>query len=197
MKLGIYIGSFNPVHKVHTGIVDDLLDNNVVDKVIVIPACSSYHLKSGLVSFEHRYNMLKLAFNDKVIISELEKEKYHYTCENIAILKDLYPNDDLYLIIGADNLLELNTWKNYIYLLDNCHFIVYGRDGVNIKEYLNNSFTNYSNKFIIRASIRQASSTNIRKLIKEGEPFISELDEKVYDYIKKHNLYEWGNKNEY
>lgn len=196
MRLGVYIGSFNPVHKAHVGIVRDLLDSDVVDNVIVIPACSSYHLKSGLVSFEHRYNMLKLALDDKVIVSELEKEKYHFTYENIEILKEQYKNDDLYLVIGADNLLELNTWKNYAYLLDNCYFIVYARNNIDMRGYINNSFTNHSNKFIIRESIKEVSSTSIRKLIKEGRTFIDELDVNVYEYIKRHNLYEWGSKNE-
>lgn len=197
MKIGVYIGSFNPVHKVHEGIVKELLSNEIVDKMIVIPACSSYHLKSGLESFEDRYNMLDLVFDDNVIISELEKDEYHFTYQNIEILKNNYPDDDLYLIIGADNLIELNTWKNYRYLLENCYFIVYGRNDINISEYINNSFTNYTNKFIIRESIDDVSSTKIRKLIKEGEFFISELNNEVYEYIKEHNLYGWGNKNEY
>ena len=197
MKLGVYIGSFNPVHMVHEGIVKELLDNKIVDKLIVIPACSSYHLKSGLESFKDRYNMLDLVFSDDVIISELEKDEYHYTYQNIEILKKNYPSDDLYLIIGADNLIELNTWKNYTYLLENCYFIVYGRNGIDTGEYINNSFTNYKNKFIIRKSIDEVSSTKIRKLIKEGESFINELDTKVYDYIKEHKLYGWGNENEY
>ena len=192
MKIGVYIGSFNPVHNVHIKIVNDLINNNIMDKIIVIPASSSYHLKSGLEDFSHRHNMLKLAFNsDKVIVSELEKEKYHFTFENIMILKDLYKNDDLYLIIGADNLIELNTWKNYEYLLDNCNFIVIGRDDIDTTWYINNSFTNYKNKFIIMESIYSMSSTYIRENLNKNIVPNDCLNEKVLDYIKKNNLYGW------
>ena len=71
------------------------------------------------------------------------------TYENIKTLKKIY-NDDLYLIIGADNLIELNTWKNHTYLLENCKFIVFDRNGIDVKKYIKSFFENYENKFIIK-----------------------------------------------
>ena len=100
MKIGIYIGSFNPVHLVHEEIVKILLKEDM-DKIIVVPTNSNYHLKNGLEDFNHRFNMLNLSFDeDKIIVSDLEKDNYHFTYQNIEILKKIYPNDELYLIMG-------------------------------------------------------------------------------------------------
>lgn len=195
MKIGVYIGSFNPIHLVHEKIVNILL-NEELDKIIIIPANEKYHLKKGLEEFKHRYNMINLVFSKNVIVSELEKDSYHYTCENIKTLKDMYENDDLYLIIGADNLIELNTWKNYKYLLENCNFIVFNRNEIDITEYIKNNFKNYENKFIIKKEIANISSTLIRKKLKYGEEVSLYLNEKVIEYIEKNNLYE-VNGNEY
>ena len=113
----------------------------------------------------------------------------YYTYQNIDILKRVYPNDDLYLVIGADNLFELNTWRNYSYLLENCNFIVYGRNDLNIESYINNNFTNYKNKFIIREPIGMLSSTLIRESIKKGENIEKYLSEPVKNYVLEKHLY--------
>lgn len=187
MKIGIYIGSFNPVHLVHEKIVNIVL--NDVDKVIIIPTGDNYHLKSNLTSYYHRYNMLKLVFDNKIEVSNIEKDKYHFTYENIQILKDKYKNEELYLIIGADNLIELNTWKNYDYILNNCNFIVFGRDNINIEEYITNTFTNYENKFIIKEEIKNISSTLIRNKLINNENANEYLNIKVLNYIFENKLY--------
>lgn len=190
MKIAIYIGSFNPIHLMHEKIVKDLLTNNFMDKVIVIPTGDNYHLKNNLVSFKDRFNMLTLAFNNEnIIISDIEQKEYHYTYQNISILKEKYPNDELYLVIGADNLFELNTWKNYTYLLDTCFFIVYGRNDLNIDSYINNNFTNYKRKFIIKEQIGELSSTIIRNSIKENKNIDNYISKPIKEYILKNNLY--------
>jgi nicotinate-nucleotide adenylyltransferase len=93
------------------------------------------------------------------------------------------------LIIGADNLIELNTWKNYKYLLENCYFIVYKRNELDISSHINKYFTNYSNKFIIKSQLDNVSSTLIRERIRNNLPINNYLNIKVADYIAKHNLY--------
>ena len=190
MKLGVYIGSFNPVHLVHEEIVRNLIKDDFLDKVIVVPTNEGYHLKKGLVPFKNRFDMLELAFNNKdVIVSDIEKYEYHFTYENISVLKEKYPNDDLYLIIGADNLHELNTWKNYEYLLENCNFIVFGRNEFDIETYINNNFTNHKLKFIIKEPLGKLSSTLIRENIKNGISVEEYLSKPVMEYIEKEHLY--------
>lgn len=189
MKIGVYIGSFNPVHIVHEKIVNILLKQDL-DKIIIVPNNEKYHLKNSLEEFKHRFNMLKLVFNETVTVSDIEKNKYNYTYENIEILKEKYKNDELYLIIGADNLLELNTWKNYKYLLDNCFFIVFNRNNINISDYIIENFTNYENKFIIKEPIDNISSTLIRNKLKNNESVEVYLKKEVIEYIEKNKLYE-------
>lgn len=190
MRLGVFAGSFNPVHIGHEKIANLLLKDNIIDKIIIIPTNEKYHLKNNLLTFENRYNMLKIAFENKnIIISEIEKEKYHYTFENIKILKELYKNDELYLIIGADNLFELKEWKNYEFLLDNCKFIVFSRNNLNVSGYINKHFTNYANKFIIKEQIDNISSTFIRERIKNKLSVNEYLNKCVLTYIKENNLY--------
>lgn len=191
MKIGICIGSFNPIHIGHEKMINLLIENSDIDIAIVIPAGDNYHLKSNLISYTDRFNMLKLSFNNrKIIISDLEKEKYHYTYENIKILKEKYINDELYLVIGADNLIELDTWKNYDYILKNCNFIIYERNNINIDEYLNNHFTNYKNKIIIKKEIGSISSTFIRDLLKNKDSAVTKyLNSNVLSYITSKNLY--------
>ena len=191
MKIGVYIGSFNPVHLDHEEIANNLLNDKTVDKIVVVPTSDKYHLKSNLVSFNDRYKMLELAFkgNENVVISDIEREEYHYTYQNMAILKEKYKSDELYLIIGADNLFELNTWKNYIDLLNGNSFIVFGRNDLNIEEYININFTNWKNKFIIKEPVGNLSSTLIRESVKEGNNLDGYLSASVRDYILEKHLY--------
>ena len=191
MKIGVYIGSFNPVHLDHEDIANNLLNDKTVDEIVVVPTSSSYHLKSNLVSFDDRYKMLELAFkgNKNIVVSDIEREEYHYTYQNMAILKEKYYGDELYLIIGADNLFELNTWKNYLDLLNGNSFIVFGRNGLNIEEYININFTNWKNKFIIKEPVGNLSSTLIRESIKNGDNLDVYLSASVKDYILEKRLY--------
>ncbi len=189
MKIGLFIGSFNPVHNDHHKIVE--IAKSYVDKIIVIPTNEKYHLKSNLISFKHRYEMLKLVFKEEdIIVSDLEKEKYHYTYQNIKKIRKEYKNDDLFLIMGADNLLELKTWKNYRYLLNNCFFIIFKRNNIDIETLINNCFTKHLNKFIIVSSkLNDISSTLIRNKLENNEDVKVYLNESILNYIKKNNLY--------
>ena len=191
MKIGVYIGSFNPVHLDHEDIANNLLNDKTVDEIVVVPTSSAYHLKSNLVSFDDRYKMLELAFKDNknIVVSDIEREEYHYTYQNMAILKEKYYGDELYLIIGADNLFELNTWKNYLNLLNGNSFIVFGRNDLNIEEYININFTNWKNKFIIKEPVGNLSSTLIRESIKNGDNLDAYLSTSVKDYILEKRLY--------
>lgn len=191
MKIGVYIGSFNPVHLDHEDIANNLLNDKTVDEIVVVPTSSAYHLKSNLVSFDDRYKMLELAFKDNknIVVSDIEREEYHYTYQNMAILKEKYYDDELYLIIGADNLFELNTWKNYLDLLNGNSFIVFGRNDLNIEEYININFTNWKNKFIIKEPVGNLSSTLIRESIKNGDNLDAYLSTSVKDYILEKRLY--------
>lgn len=180
MKIGIYIGSFNPPHKGHIYVVKYLLENNVVDNVLIIPT-GNYWDKNNLVDLSHRINMLKLYENDKIKVDN-ENNNYPWTYLLMRKLSEVYPNDSLHLIIGADNIKDFNKWKEYQELLK-YHIIIMNRDGINIREYLKN----YPNgHFTVLEDFHpiEISSTELR-----SNTDSEYLDEPVRQYIKTHNLY--------
>ena len=185
MKLGVYIGSFNPPHKGHIYVTNYLLDNKVVDKVLIIPT-GSYWDKQNLAPLKDRINMLKL-YETKNIIIDTENNKYNYTYELMRNLNNKYPNDELYLIIGADNIINFDKWKNYEELLQ-YKIIIMNRNNIDIKRYTN---AYPKGKFIILKDFKNIdiSSTKIRNNISNKY-----LDKEILKYIKENNLYKNNNK---
>ncbi len=179
MKLGIYVGSFNPVHNGHLKVINYLLDNNYVDKVLVLPT-PNYWDKQDLVDINHRVNMFKMFETEKIIVDDIHN-KYPYTYLLLRSIKKDYPNDLLYLIIGADNLVNLDKWKNIDEILEN-KVLVLNRYDIDMDKYLvkfNRS------KFIIISNFNyiNISSTEIRN----GN--YKELNSKVKKYIEENKLY--------
>ena len=183
MKLGIYVGSFNPVHKGHKYIMDHLLDKDIVDKIIVIPT-GNYWNKQDLINIRDRINMLKFYESDKVIVNETLNE-INYTYQILNKLEEEYKNDKIYLIIGADNIPKFHLWKNIDEILQH-KVIVLNRDNINIDKYIN-EFKNKDN-FIVVKDFKKVdiSSTQIRDNVDKNKDL---LDTKVYKYIKENNLY--------
>lgn len=188
MRIGVYVGSFDPVHIGHMHIVYYLLNNNYLDKVIIVPTCN-YWDKNNLTSLEYRIGMLKFYENDKIIINT----KYNglsYTYEILEKLGSDYSNSMLYLIIGADNLVKFNLWKNVDKILEN-KVLVLPRNGINSSEYINN-FKEKDN-FIVLDNFKEMdiSSSMIRsRLYKRDYEGINEyLNSVVLDYIYKNSLY--------
>ena len=181
MKLGIYMGSFNPPHLGHERVINYLLENNIIDKVLVIPTLNYWH-KNDLVDIKHRINMLKYLENENIIIDN-KHNKYIYTLELLHELEKKYPKESLYPIIGADNLISFDKWKNYQELLD-YPFIVMNRDNLDVDKYLkkypNNHFiiiNNFVNLMISSSKLRE----NLDK---------DYLNPKVLKYIQKNHLYQ-------
>lgn len=184
MKVGVYVGSFNPPHLGHKQVIDTLLNKKIVDKVIIVPS-NSYWDKKVDVSVSDRINMLKYFENDNVSVNE-ELNSKEYTYEVLDELSKKY--DDLYLIIGADNIINFNKWKNVDRILNN-HVIVMKRNNIDI----NNHLSEFDKKrFIIvdNANIN-ISSTYIREKIKnkEYESLKGLIDNHILNYIKENHLY--------
>ncbi len=186
MKLGIYVGSFNPVHKGHIEVVNYLLEKKYVDKVMIIPT-GNYWDKNDLIDVSHRINMLRTYETENIIIDN-KLNNFQYTYEVIDELKKHY--EKIYLIIGDDNLVNLHLWKNIDKILLN-KIIVMNRNGIDLNQYINN-FENKENFIMVRDySPVDVSSTKIRNLITNNntEELNKFLDEKVIKYIKDNNLY--------
>ncbi len=177
MKLGVYIGSFNPVHVGHIDLINYLLRNKYIDKALIIPTVE-YWNKTNLLPLNDRINMLKFFENDLIKI-DTEHNNYQYT---IDLMEELENNcdDTLYLIIGADNIVDFDKWKDYKKLLK-YNIIVLARGDIDITKYtnrLNGKFTVVDNYPYI-----DISSTKIRN--GENDEY---LDPKVLKYIKENNI---------
>lgn len=180
MKLGIFVGSFNPVHEGHIKVVNYLLENKYVDKVLML-ATPNYWDKQDLIVLKHRVNMLKFYSKENLIIDDIHN-KNPYTYQVLRSIKHDYPNDELYLIIGADNIINLDKWKNIEEILT-YKIIVVKRDNIDIERYLD-KFP--KEQFIIIPNFPniEVSSTEIRNGNNKY------LKKEVQEYIKRNHLYE-------
>ena len=185
MKIGVFVGSFNPVHKGHIKIANYIV-SNYVDKVIIIPT-GNYWNKTNLIDIKDRINMLKFYENDKIIINNT-LNNLEYTYEVINELKKIYKDDKLYLIMGADNIVNFDKWRNYAELLK-IGFIIFKRNDIDINYYLDK--LNKKNDVIIIDNVEEIniSSTEIRNMIKDNKNLDNLINKKVIDYIKNNNLY--------
>ena len=179
MRLGIYVGSFNPVHIGHIDVVNYLINKKYVDKVLIVPTLN-YWNKFNLIDIKHRINMLKLYENENIKI-DTKNNKYIYTYELLNKLNKEY-DDELYLIMGADNIIEFDKWKNYKEIL-NYKIIIVNRDNIDIEKYIKKYNTN---NFIVVSNYKyiDISSTEIRNNLNSKY-----LDERVRDYINKNELF--------
>lgn len=193
MRIGILGGSFNPSHKMHFKMGLDLINKGYVDKIIYVPTGSKYKYKNNLIADEHRFKMLELMIkNDsRFEVSDYELKDYVvYTCDTLKYFKEMYPNDDIYFVCGADNLSYVDEWKNGIFLLENYKFLVIKRYTDDIDEILKRYDKYRDNIIISDVEPDSLSSTEIRNRIKNSEDILELLDRDVYEYIINNNLYE-------
>ena len=179
MRLGVYVGSFNPVHIGHIDVVNYLIKEKYVDKVLIVPTLN-YWNKFNLIDIKHRINMLKYFENEDIKI-DTKNNKYIYTYELLNKLSKEY-DDELYLIMGADNIIEFDKWKNYKKLLK-YKIIIVNRNNIDINKYIKKYDTN---NFIVINDYKyiDISSTELRENLNSKY-----IDKKVLDYIKKNNLF--------
>lgn len=183
MKIGVYVGSFNPPHKGHIKIVKHLLNKKIVDKILIIPT-NNYWNKTNIIDLNHRINMLNFFKTNNIIINNT-LNNLEYTYQVFRELKK--DNNEYSLILGADNIVSFAKWKNYEELL-NQELIIINRDNLDIKKYLNE--LNKKDKYkIINIKNIDISSTYIRENIKNEKLIKNIIDKQVLDYIKKENLY--------
>ena len=193
MKIGIFGGSFNPPHKMHLNIVEELLNEKVLDKVIIVPTGLHYSYKNNLVSNEHRYNMLKIMtkHNNKIEVSDFEfKDEEIHSYDTLEYYKNIYKNDTIYFVCGLDNISYVDKWYKGEYLLNNYKFLVITRDTNNLDEILLKYEKYKDNIIITNIKSNTISSSYIRDELSEKNYNLNDyLDQKVIDYIKENKLY--------
>lgn len=186
-KIGFFGGCFNPPINTHVNLANNLIEANIVDKVIFVPV-GDYYQKQNLVTSIHRYNMLKLACsNYKNLevenIASTHKEKL-FAKDTFKLLYEKYHNNtDIYLIMGSDNFEKMPKWKNYGDIIKKYKFIVLER----LKHETTSNLENvlyFKNK-----QIEDISSTAIRNKLKSKEDVSNWINKDVLKYIHENKLY--------
>lgn len=198
MKTGIFGGTFNPVHKGHIMLAEYCMESVGLDRIIMIPTAVPPHkISNDLASEDDRLNMCKLACRGKenffVSDIEIKRQGKSYTYETLTQLKEIYPDDHLYTIMGADMFLTLDRWKNPKIIFEKSSIITIPRDEEN-KHELENFYNKVlkamgASSVILPNPVMSVSSTFIRENLDNFNLISDMLDKGVYDYIIKNNLY--------
>jgi len=191
MKIGLYFGTFNPIHVGHLIIANHMAENSDLEQIwLVVTPHNPHKQKSTLLDDYQRLHLVHLATEDypKIKPSDIEFKlaQPNYTVHTLAHLKDHFPQHDFSLIMGEDNLNSLHKWKNFEYIIENHDLYVYPRVSVNDE---NNDLLNHARVHKVAAPIVEISSTFIRENIKNKKNFRPLLPEKVWEYIDHNNLY--------
>lgn len=196
-KLGIIGGSFDPVHKGHLSSAEFVYRTLNLDKVIFVPAFIAPH-KIGLefAPAADRYRMTELAVQDyhyfDVSDVELKRSGISYTYDTVLELKKQYPGYELFFIVGADSVPQLNTWNHIYELLNEVTFVAVARPGyakafARAREYFGG--LGEEKIMLLKMPEQPVSSTEIRECIKNGESIDGMVPEAVRDYILEKGLY--------
>lgn len=191
MQIGLFFGSFNPIHMGHLVIANQLVEHTDMDQVWFIVSPQNPHKsKVGMLNEYDRLNLVEQAIedNDNLRVNNIEftLPKPSYTVDTLAHLADKFPNYRFSLIMGADNLASLPKWKNPEAILNHYHVYVYKRPGYEAPK----APENFKNKVhIVEFPQMDISASYIRECVKQGISIKYLVHEKVRLYIEKMNLY--------
>lgn len=205
-KIGIFGGTFNPVHNTHLEVAREVLEKTELDGILFIPAAASPWRteEKDMADARDRIAMVSLAIKgeDRFFVSDMEarREGLSYTFDTVSLLKERYPETDFYLVLGMDAMLGIRFWHRGDELLRLLPFFVLTRPGVKEDE-LSAILAEYEKKGesllckglpeirIINVKPSFLSATKIRKRICHNEDVSRMLPEAVHHYIKKRGLY--------
>ncbi|OAQ39263.1 nicotinic acid mononucleotide adenylyltransferase [Pedobacter psychrophilus] len=189
MKIGLFFGSYNPIHTGHLIIANYMANHTNLDKVwLVVSPHNPLKEKKDLIQVYDRLEMAKLAIDDTQNISvsdvELKLAQPSYTIDTLTLLKEIYPEHQFVLIMGSDNLKSFKKWKNYELILRDYHIYVYPRPG-----FANSDLENHPSITITETPLMELSSTFIRKSIAENKDVKFFLPDEVINFIESKGLY--------
>lgn len=189
MKIGLFFGSFNPVHNGHLMIANYICETTDLDKVwLVVSPQNPFKEKETLLNEYDRLLLVNLAIennnNLKASNIEFNLPKPSYTIDTLTHLQEKYPQHQFALIMGSDNLATLHKWKNHELLLKNHEIFVYQRRGFD-----DNPYPNHSGIHFLKFPYIDISATFIRENIRNGVSMQFFLPDKVWDYIEGSSLF--------
>ena len=189
-KVGIYSGSFNPIHHGHVMLANYLVEFSDLDELwFVVTPQNPLKKKEDLLDDDERLKMVQLAIGDdpRIHVSDIEMHLStpSYTINTLTALSEQYPDSEFVFICGMDSLQNLKNWREYQKILDNYELLVFPREG-----YDGGELINYPSVTVLKTPIIEISSTFIRQCIKEGRDVRHFMPEKAFEYMKEHRLYE-------
>jgi nicotinate-nucleotide adenylyltransferase len=191
MKIGLYFGTFNPIHVGHLIIANHFAEHTDLEQIwMVVTPHNPHKQKNTLLDDYQRLHMVHLATEDYASIKpsdvEFKLPQPNYTVNTLAFLVDKYPQHEFSLLMGEDNLKSFHKWKNYDYILQNHDIYVYPRVSEEVE---NIAFTNHQRIHTIDAPIVEISSTFIRENIKNKKNIRPLLPHAVWEYVDHNNFY--------
>ena len=188
MYIGLYFGSFNPVHHGHLIIANHILNESKVQEIwFVVSPQNPFKETSSLLNEQHRLSLVKLAIDDtpgmRVSNIEFNLPKPSYTIDTLIYLEEKYPKHTFHIVMGSDGFKNIDKWKNADQLLKNYPIIIYNRPGFELTELHKGKVS------VVDAPLLEISSTHIRKLIKEKKSIRYLVPENVLKEITKENYY--------
>jgi nicotinate-nucleotide adenylyltransferase len=190
-KIGLYFGTFNPIHTGHLIIANHMVEFSDLDEVwLVVTPHNPLKKKKTLLDDIHRLSMVRIALEEypklKASPIEFDLPQPNYTVNTLAYLEEKYPDHSFCLIMGEDNLKSFHKWKNYEVILERYFVYVYPRisDGV-----VNDEFDQHPKITYVPAPIMELSSTFIRKAIKAKKNIRPMLPDAVWKYLDEMNFY--------
>jgi len=189
MQIGLFFGSFNPIHVGHLIIAQYIINTQTIEEIwFVISPQSPFKKKADLSSNEHRLEMVKLATakNSALKASSIEFNlpTPSYTINTLEVLKEKHPDFNFSLIMGSDNLQHFHKWKRYEEILENYKLLVYERPN-----YFSDAFNAVESVLQLDGPLLNISATYIRSLLKDSKSALYLLQDAVNLYIVENNLY--------
>jgi len=191
-KIGLFFGSFNPIHIGHLILANYILENSDMDELwFVVSPQNPFKEKKSLLKDHNRLDMVQLAVKNypKMRASNVEFSlpQPSYTIDTLTYLREKYPDHSFSLIMGEDNLGSLHKWKNSENLIKNHHIIVYPRMFEGEKK--DPEYLQHENISLIEAPVIELSATEIRNMIKDGKNVRPMLPPEVFDYLDGSSFY--------
>lgn len=188
MKIGLYFGSFNPVHVGHLIIASHIASSTSLDQIwFVVSPQNPFKASSSLLNEYHRLHLVNIAIEGeqqlKTSTVEFKLPKPSFTVNTLTYLTEKYPDHTFSIVMGSDGFKNLDKWKNYQTLIKNYPFYIYKRPGFEITETFGAAIT------VVDAPLLEISSTHIRNLVKEKKSIRFLVPDAVKEEIEKNSYY--------
>lgn len=188
MRIGLFFGSFNPIHQAHLIIANYILNEGLVDRIwFVVSPHNPLKESKSLLNENHRLHLVHLAIEGESRMKASDVEFFlprpSYTSVTLAHLTEKYPDNQFAVVLGGDSFQNITKWKNYKYIINNYNIILYNRPGFTIDNTLGAKLN------VVDAPLLELSATQIREMIRQKKSIRYFLPDNVIEEIQKGGYY--------